>query len=270
VESGGPFVDSAGMEPTDPGPTLFEGADAPSGGASAGGEGRAGERVFRRWDVDQGDLFPPTARELVPPGHLVHMLRSIVQDELDLSGIYGHYRSPKGQPPYHPALMVALLLYGYCRGIYTSRKLEMACEERLGFRALDQIKRNTGKHPQQISADSGYCSEENLKGAEAREIDAYVATGRQRHGSSSATSNEEAGQGPRTTAMCEKLRAGGWDSPYRLRKHTVEPVFGQVKGARGFREFLCRGAENVRGEWALLCTDHNLLKLAIVRAATAA
>ena len=446
--------------------------------------------MFRRWDVDQGDLFPPTARELVPPGHLVHILRSIVQEELDLRGICGRYRSPKGQPPNHPALMVALLLYGYCRGIYTSRKLEMACEERLDVRALvgserpdhstiaqfrkdhrdalselfvqvlalcrdaglvklghvaldgtkikanaskhaamsyarmkkvepelarmveewmeasregdeeddgqhgpgtrgdeipdhieakirklariraakarleeearreaervrtareareaelghrlggvqpkaldgvppdeaqsnftdpesrimktrngfeqaynaqaavdadsqvivahavdaaqndehqfvpmlDQIEQNTGRRPEQVSADTGYCSEKNLEAAEVRGIDAYVATGRQKHGMASVTSDERAHQGPRARAMPEKLRAGGRDSPYRLRKHTVEPVFGQAKAARGFREFLRRGVENARGERALVSTAHNLLKLAAARASIA-
>jgi hypothetical protein len=89
-----------------------------------------------------------------------------------------------------------------------------------------------------------------------------VATGRQKHGSPSATGGEEKKQGPRVTAMREKLRAGGWESPYRLRKHTVEPVFGQVKEARGFRRFLHRGTEKVRAEWRLICTAHNLLKLA--------
>jgi len=48
---------------------------------------------------------------------------------------------------------------------------------------------------------------------------------------------------------------------YKLRKQTVEPVFGQIKGARGFRQFLRRGQAAVRAEWALLCTVHNLLKL---------
>ena len=67
--------------------------------------------------------------------------------------------------------------------------------------------------------------------------------------------------------MREKLRAGGWESPYRLRKHTVEPVFGQIKEARGFRQFLRRGLTNVQAEWALLCTAHNLLKLAGATAA---
>ncbi len=65
--------------------------------------------------------------------------------------------------------------------------------------------------------------------------------------------------------MRAKLRQGGWRSRYRLRKHTVEPVFGQVKEARGFRAFLLRGLAKVPGEWSLLGTAHNLLKLAAVR-----
>ena len=59
-----------------------------------------------------------------------------------------------------------------------------------------------------------------------------------------------------------KIKAGGHASPYRLRKQLPEPVFGQIKQARGFRQFLLRGFEKVRAEWALICTAHNLLKLA--------
>ena len=54
---------------------------------------------------------------------------------------------------------------------------------------------------------------------------------------------------------------GGFETPYRLRKQVVEPVFGQIKQARGFRQFLLRGVEKVRAEWAMICTAHNLLKL---------
>jgi len=59
-----------------------------------------------------------------------------------------------------------------------------------------------------------------------------------------------------------KRQAGGHASPYRLRKQLPEPVFGQIKQARGFRQFLLRGFEKVRAEWAIVCTVHNLLKLA--------
>ncbi len=66
--------------------------------------------------------------------------------------------------------------------------------------------------------------------------------------------------------MRRRLRCGGYRSRYRLRKQTVEPVFGQLKEARGFRRFLLRGVEKVGHEWSLVCTAHNLLKLAATRA----
>ena len=73
---------------------------------------------------------------------------------------------------------------------------------------------------------------------------------------------EQAAPATRIDAMREKIKAGGYESPYRLRKQLPEPVFGQIKQARGFRQFLLRGVENVRAEWAIVCTVHNLLKLA--------
>src|ERR1700738_3298148 len=66
----------------------------------------------------------------------------------------------------------------------------------------------------------------------------------------------------RVEAMRAKLKAGGHASPYRLRNQFPEPVFGQIKQARGFRQFLLRGFDNIRAEWATVCTAHNLLKLA--------
>jgi transposase len=443
-----------------------------------------GKIVFRHWDVDQGELFPAAFKDLVPENHLVHFVRRIVTEDLDLRAIFCGYTAAKGQPPYHPGLMTALLLYGYCRGVYTSRKIELACEERIDFRALvgserpdhstiaefrkrhrdglaalfvqvlalcrdaglvklghvsldgtkmranaskhssmsykrmkqaepelaaaveawldageqgddaddkehgvgnrgdempehiqqkvkklakirasmaeleaeaqakgerleaeraakeaeqgspvrgpkpkaldgvpedkaqrnftdpesrilktadgfeqgynaqaavdtecqvivaqdvtdqandfhqlipvvDQIAANLGQAPEQVSADAGYCSEENIEALEQRKIDAYIAPGRQKHGTASPGADETKRKGPKTEAMREKLRDGGWESPYRQRKHTVEPVFGQIKEARAFRRFLRRGLDNVKGEWALICTVHNLLKLAM-------
>ena len=64
-----------------------------------------------------------------------------------------------------------------------------------------------------------------------------------------------------TQRMRKKIDDGGFETPYRLRKQVVEPVFGQIKQARGFRQFLLRGVEKVRAEWAMICTAHNLLKL---------
>src|SRR5215472_6772351 len=141
---------------------------------------------------------------------------------------------------------------------------------------VDAIAANLGRKPEQASADSGYCSEANLEGMEQRNIDAYVATGRAKHAIESeageevaattatdaASSTQDAPAPTRVEAMREKIKSGGHASPYRLRKQLPEPVFGQIKQARGFRQFLMRGINKVRAEFALVCTAHNLLKLA--------
>jgi transposase len=442
-------------------------------------------KTFRPWLVDQPQLLPPSVLEFVPEGHVAHFVRNLVRDELDLSAILAAYGEERGYPPYHPVMMTALLLYGYSRGVYSSRRLERACSERLDFLAVtamnrpdhrticafrrrhlaalsdlfvqvlklcqaaglvqlghvaldgtkiaanaskhkamsygrmkkaeaelkaevdawlaaaeaadaeedarfgaargdempewvkdkarrlekireakaaleaeataeqaakdaaqaarakpprkggrkpetppgtpkdkaqrnftdpesrimkgkdgfiqgynaqaavdakaqvivahgltdnaadagqlipmaDAVEANTGAKPAQLSADSGYCSEENLAALEARRITGFVATGRQKHGQAAADGGEARKKGPEVEAMRERLREGGFESPYRLRKQTVEPVFGQIKHARGFRQFLMRGLAKVSGEWAMLCTAHNLLKLAAARVA---
>src|SRR6266436_4081323 len=122
---------------------------------------------------------------------------------------------------------------------------------------IEAIENNLGRKPEQVSADSGYCSEANLEALEAHGIDGYVAPGRAKH---PTAANGKIG-GPLTQQMRKKIDDGGFETPYRLRKQVVEPVFGQIKQARGFRQFLLRGVEKVRAEWAMICTAHNLLKL---------
>jgi transposase len=420
-------------------------------------------KTFRPWDVDQAVLFPPSLRDLVPEGHLAHFVRDVVREQLDLSEIYAAYTEERGFPPYHPAMMTALLLYGYCRGIRSSRKLEQSCEERVDFMAvtgrakpdhtrisefrrrhraalqglfaqvvtlcreaglvalghvsvdgtkvqanaskhaamsygrmkkahrelraqikawfeesdaadedddrrhgkgrrgdelpdwvrskeqrlakiaeakkrleeqaaaegedepdekaqnnftdpesrimktgdgfvqayncqaavdaashvivaqevvsrqrdhdelpvlLDQIEETTGERPAEVSADAGYCTESNLAEIERRGIEGYVATGRQLHGRAAAVRQTDRKRCPMIAAMRTRLRRGGWRSRYRLRKQSVEPVFGRIKEALGLRRFLQRGLANVAAEWSLACTAHNLLKLAKTRLAT--
>ena len=123
---------------------------------------------------------------------------------------------------------------------------------------VDQIEQNLGRKPKEASADAGYASEANLKALAEREIAGYVATGRAKH----PADVKRKITGPLTKAMRDKLKRAGWRSRYRLRKQIVEPVFGQIKQARGFRQFLLRGIEKVKAEWALICTAHNLSKLA--------
>jgi hypothetical protein len=144
----------------------------------------------------------------------------------------------------------------------------------------DAVETNLGRKPEQLSADAGYCSEANLEALESRGIDGYVATGRARdavagrvkdEGAVAPRAPEEpasrqveptpAATPSRVEAMREKIKAGGHASPYRLRKQLPEPVFGQIKQARGFRQFLLRGFQKVRAEWGIVCTAHNLLKL---------
>lgn len=430
-------------------------------------------KTFRPWDVDQTWILPPTLDDFVPAGHVAHFVRDTVRNDLDLSAMLDCYAEERGFPPFHPAMMVALLLYGYSRGIYSSRRLAQACEERLDFMAVTAMNRpdhrtiakfrrrhlkalsdlfmqvlklcrkaglvklghvaldgtklqaNASVHkamsyarmreaekklaaevsawfvraeagdakddnalgdlrgdempdwvadkverlarireakaaleaeaeapppdddeegpgassgmgrshpqrgpdggppdraqrnftdpdsriqptrkgfiagynaqiavdadrqiivahklqtnpadrgalkpllaelrsgckanPKEVSADSGYCSEANLLHLARRRIGAYIATGRAGH-----PGDKQHDKGARITAMALKLRRAGRRSRYRLRKQVVEPVFGQIKQARGFRQFLLRGLDQVKHEWAMVCIAHNLLKL---------
>ncbi len=127
---------------------------------------------------------------------------------------------------------------------------------------LDGIRANLGTNPDEVSADAGYCSDANLRMIKRRRIEGYIATGRQKHGTKSATANKASRPGSLIARMSTKLKRAGYRSRYRLRKQIVEPVFGQIKQARGFRQFLLRGIDKVKAEWALICTAHNLVKLA--------
>ena len=93
-------------------------------------------KTFREWDVNQVWLLPPSVQELVPAGHLAHFIRDLVREDLDLSAILSEYGEERGNPPFHPVLMTALLLYAYCHGIYSSRRIAKACEQRVDFMAV--------------------------------------------------------------------------------------------------------------------------------------
>lgn len=442
-------------------------------------------KTFRAWDVDQGWLLPASLHQFVPPGHLAHFVRDTVREALDLSAITGVYTSEQGQPPYHPGMLVALLLYGYSRGIYSSRQLARACEERVDMMAVtglnkpdfrtistfrrrhlvalrglfvqvlrlcqkaglvklghvavdgtklranasrhkamsykrmaeqerkleaevkawldqaqaadaaedaqhgadhrgdetpawmadkqrrleriraakaqleaearagadssdadgpgpssgmqergarksltadeeqsatppdraqrnftdgdsrimpsgggfiagyngqiavdaahqiiiaeqvstnpadfaaliplvDQAHANLGRKLREVSGDTGFATEANLAAMAERGIRAYLTPGRIRHGETDPTAGRVLKRKPLMQAMADKIRRAGRRSRYRLRKHTAEPVFGQIKQPRGFRQFLLRGLNQVRGEWAMICTAHNILKL---------
>ena len=98
-------------------------------------------KTFRPWDIEQRWLLPPSVHELVAPDHLAHFVRDTVREQLDLGAIFSVYQEERGSPPYHPAMMVALLLYAYSRGVYSSRKIAQACEERVDFMAVTALNR---------------------------------------------------------------------------------------------------------------------------------
>jgi len=132
---------------------------------------------------------------------------------------------------------------------------------------VEQMKANLGgRKPSELSADAGYFSEDNVNYLEGESIDAYVATGRQKHGVASPLPVEpipgKAAKEPTVREqMAAKLQTPEGKKAYAKRKQTVEPVFGQIKEARGLRRFLLRGMDSVQAEWSLICTTHNLLKL---------
>lgn len=122
-------------------------------------------------------------------------------------------------------------------------------------------RRNDSGEVQAIPAtlDSGYYSEAATQALEAFGFEPYIATARQRHHASEPEALESSATA--TERMAAKVRSPAGQALYSRRKVIVEPVFGQIKEARGFRRFLLRGLDKVRGEWRLVCLGHNLLKL---------
>ncbi|NOX25777.1 MAG: IS1182 family transposase [Deltaproteobacteria bacterium] len=128
---------------------------------------------------------------------------------------------------------------------------------------VEKIATNTdGTLPKVFSADAGYFSETNCNTLTDRGIDAYVATGKIKHGEAPL---QLRGRIPKDASikarMARKLRTVQGRGTYSLRKHIVEPVFGQIKEARNFRRFSFRGLESCQQEWDMVCLTHNLLKL---------
>src|ERR1700726_5022165 len=90
-------------------------------------------KTFRAWKIDEPLFLPPTVQDFVAEDPLARFVLSLVRDDLDLIEISGTYCSERGQPPFDPTMMTALLLYSYCCGIYSSRRISKACRERVDF-----------------------------------------------------------------------------------------------------------------------------------------
>jgi transposase len=155
------------------------------------------------------------------------------------------------------------------RGLIVGQGVTEAANDKQQLQPMvEAIEEQSGQRPEAVLADNGYCSEENLEYLESveqpeRKIEGYIATGKQKHGEH----RQPCLQGPlpkgatRVQQMKQKLQTEVGKAVYARRKCVVEPVFGQIKQARGFRQFLLRGKAKIEGEWALVCTTHNILRL---------
>ena len=126
---------------------------------------------------------------------------------------------------------------------------------------------NIGAVPKEVSADAGYYSAQALEGLYGLSVAPFVAPDPTRHGRvvTPAPRGRIPGRLSPRDRMRRKLQTKRGRQRYALRMQTVEPVFGQIKQGRGFRQFLLRGLEKVSGEWSLICTGHNLLRFGVAQ-----
>jgi signal recognition particle subunit SEC65 len=140
---------------------------------------------------------------------------------------------------------------------------EQPSDKKQAVPMVQQVEANTHALPRQLSADAGYFSSDVVEELTAAGIDIYIPPDKMRHTYSMPAAPRGRIPNGLSTAdwMRRKLRTKQGRKRYGLRKGLSEPVFGQIKQVRGFRQFLLRGKEKVRGEWRFICTGHNVLKL---------
>lgn len=125
-----------------------------------------------------------------------------------------------------------------------------------------KVEEQAGKLPESVSADAGYFSAAAVTDPRLAEVNLLVPPDRQKHGQAQPHPNPApAADAPVIDKMREKLRSPEGEALYRQRKQVVEPVFGQIKEARGIRRFSFRGLSKVSAEWDIICLTHNVLKL---------
>ena len=147
--------------------------------------------------------------------------------------------------------------------IVAARATNQTSDKQQAAAMMEETIDNVGAVPREVSADAGYYSAKAVDELYALGVDPFVAPEQTRHGRvvpPAPRGRIPSHLSPRDR-MRRKLQTKRGRQRYALRMQTVEPVFGQIKQGRGFRQFLLRGLEKVNGEWSLICTGHNLLKL---------
>jgi transposase len=189
--------------------------------------------------------------------------KAVPEDKAQYNFTDPESRIMKGADGFVQAYNAEIVVEGSCQLIVAQAVTQEANDKKQTIPMVEAIEAQAEQMPEQLLADSGYCSDENLKILEDKPIDVYIATGRQKHGEKPSLNK----RGPlpqgatRVDKMTRKLQRKAGAAVYAARKAIVEPVFGQIKQARGFRQFLMRGIKKVRGEWALVCATHNILKM---------
>ena len=147
--------------------------------------------------------------------------------------------------------------------IVAARATDQPSDKGQAVSMIEETILNVGAVPKEVSADAGYYSAKEVEELYALGVDPFVAPEKTRHGWVPPPTPR--GRIPKGLSardrMRRKLRTKRGRERYALRMETVEPVFGQIKQGRGFRQFLLRGLAKVNQEWLLICADHNLLKL---------
>ena len=147
--------------------------------------------------------------------------------------------------------------------IVAARATNVPSDKQQAVVMIEEAIANTGAVPREVSATAGYYSAQAVDDLDGLGVDPFVAPEQTRHGRvvpPAPRGRIPSHLSPRDR-MRRKLRTKRGRQRYVLRMATVEPVFGQIKQGRGFRQFLLRGLEKVQGEWSLIFTGHNLLKL---------
>ena len=147
--------------------------------------------------------------------------------------------------------------------IVAAEVINQPTDRRQAVPMMERVRDSFGKLPEELSADAGYYSSQATQSLSSMGVEPFIPPDKMRH--DVFLSPAPRGRIPKalsaTDRMRRKLRTQRGRKSYGLRMKTVEPVLGQIKHCRGFRQFLLRGLEKVRGEWALICIGHNLLKL---------
>ena len=227
----------------------------------------------------RGDELPPALRTRESRLRAIREARAALEEEArERSGDPDAVPDPKAQRNFtDPDSRIMLskpdgFIYGYNAGAIVDEAHQVivattitadTTDSRSLPALVDQVETNTGRRPKRLLADAGYQSDDNLAHLEEQGIDAYVAVGRDRHAAPppAAPRGRIPKDATRRQRMGRKLRTKKGRDHYRRRKVIVEPVFGQIKEAMGFRRFSLRGKPKVTAEWHLVCAVHDLTKL---------